>query len=124
VNRRAFLLGTGGVALGLPFLEGVPERSAWAQNDAPRFLFLIVAACGIVKEDFFPERGALTTEGLAAAGKATSELAEHAPNLLMVDGVDYPGNLTNCGHAQGLVQSLTGVGPSGGGQSTHTSRRA
>ena len=29
VNRRAFLYGAGGVAIGLPFLEGLPERSAW-----------------------------------------------------------------------------------------------
>ena len=121
-NRRAFLQGVGGVALGLPFLEGVPERSAWAQNAQPMFLFFIVAANGVVKDTFFPgSKGALTVDGLAAEGKATSELAEHAANLLFVDDVNYPGNLSNCGHAQGCVQSLTGVGPSGGGPSTQSS---
>ena len=30
INRRAFLRGAGTVAIGLPFLEGLPERSAWA----------------------------------------------------------------------------------------------
>lgn len=120
-NRRNFLRGMGGVALGLPFLEGVPERSAWAQNEQPRFLFFIVAACGVVADKFFPEsKGALTVDSLSAAGKATSELAEHADNLLFVDGVSYPGNLTNCGHAQGLVQSLTGVGPVGGGSTAQS----
>ncbi len=118
-NRRRFLQGLGGVTLGLPFLEGVPERSAWAQNEQPRFLFFIVAACGIVADSFFPDsKGALSSDSLASAGKATSELAEHAANLLFVDGVNYPGNLTNCGHAQGLCQSLTGVGPQGGGQTS------
>ena len=121
-NRRAFLKGVGGVTLGLPFLEGVPERSAWAQADEPRFLFFMVAACGIVAENFFPgSKGALTTDSLASSGKAVSELADHADHLLLLDGVDYPGNLTNCGHAQGLVQSLTGVGPQGGGQTTQAS---
>ena len=28
INRRAFLRGAGTVAIGLPFLEGLPERSA------------------------------------------------------------------------------------------------
>lgn len=121
INRRSFLWGTGGAALGLPFLEGVPERSAWAQAEEPVFLFLIVSANGIVANKFFPERGQFTTESLQSAGKATSALADHAANLLMVDGVNYPGNLTNCGHAQGLVQALTGVGPQGGGQSTQAS---
>jgi len=31
-NRRAFLRGAGTVAIGLPFLEGLPERSAWAAD--------------------------------------------------------------------------------------------
>ena len=33
VNRRAFLR-DGAVAVGLPFLEGLPERSAWASSPA------------------------------------------------------------------------------------------
>ena len=32
INRRAFLRGAGTVAVGLPFLEGLPERSAWAAD--------------------------------------------------------------------------------------------
>lgn len=120
-NRRSFLQGVGGVALGLPFLESVPERSAWAQNEAPRFLFFIVAACGVVAEKFFPDsKGALTADALASSDKAVSVLADHADNMLFLDGVSYPGNLSNCGHAQGLVQSLTGVGPVGGGQTTQS----
>lgn len=120
-NRRAFLWGAGGVALGLPFLEGLPERSAWAQNDPPQFLYFMVAACGVVASDFFPsDKGAITTAALQSSGKAVAALADHADSLLLVDGVNYPGNLTNCGHAQGLVQSLTGVGPSGGGSTTQS----
>jgi hypothetical protein len=120
-NRRAFLRGVGGAALALPFLEGVPERSAWAQGEEPRFIFFIVAACGVVADSFFPgAKGALTSASLAGEGKATSALADHAANMLFVDGVSYPGRLSNCGHAQGLVQSLTGVGPQGGGSTTQS----
>ena len=35
VNRRAFLR-AGAVAVGLPFLEGLPSRSAWAADAPPR----------------------------------------------------------------------------------------
>jgi len=118
-NRRAFLRGIGGVTLGLPFLEGMPERSAWAQDDAPVFMFFIVAACGVVRNQFFPSStGALTTASLQAESKAVSVLADHAANLLIVDGINYPGRLSNCGHAQGLVQSLTGAPVDGGGPSS------
>jgi len=118
-NRRAFLRGAGGVALGLPFLEGLPERSAWAQNETPVFMFFMVAACGVVRNQFFPSStGPLTTASMQGESKAVSALADHAANLLIVDGINYPGRLSNCGHAQGLVQSLTGAPVDGGGPSS------
>ncbi|HEX2658118.1 MAG TPA: DUF1552 domain-containing protein [Polyangia bacterium] len=119
MNRRAFLR-AGSVAIGLPFLEGLPERSAWAANSPPTFAFFTVAACGVVGKSFFPAAtGALTSAGLmGATDKAVSPLAPHAANLLFVNGVSFPlSGPTNCGHAQGLCQSLTGVAPQGGGQS-------
>jgi len=119
VNRRAFLR-AGSVAIGLPFLEGLQERSAWAAGSPPTFAFFTVAACGVVAKNFFPAAtGALTTSALAAAtDKAVSPLAPYADNLLFINGVSYPlSGATNCGHAQGLCQSLTGVTPVGGGQS-------
>ena len=39
INRRAFLYGAGTIAIGLPFLEGLPERSAWAAGSQPIFTF-------------------------------------------------------------------------------------
>ena len=67
-NRRAFLRGAGTVAIGLPFLEGLPERSAWAASSPPVFSFFMVAACGVVGNKFFPSAtGALTTAGLAGS---------------------------------------------------------
>jgi hypothetical protein len=119
INRRAFLRGAAGVAIGLPFLEGLPERSAWAQGSAPVFSLFICAACGVVGNKFFPNAtGAITAASLAAAGKATSELSTHAANLLFVKGINFPmGGPTDCGHAQGLCQVLTAKPAAGGGKS-------
>src|SRR6185503_17239267 len=90
VNRRAFLR-AGAVAIGLPFLEGLPERSAWAQNSPPVFGLFIVAACGVVGSKFFPgSTGPLTSSGLGAmTDKATSVLAPHAEQLLFLKGVNF-----------------------------------
>lgn len=119
VNRRAFLR-AGAVAIGLPFLEGLPSRSAWAAGESPVFSLFIVAACGVVGSKFFPgATGPLTVAGLSGmTDKATGVLGPHADNLLFVRGINFPmGGPTNCGHAQGLCQSLTAQ-PAGGGGST------
>jgi hypothetical protein len=122
INRRAFLRGAGGVAIGLPFLEGLQARSAWAQDAQPRFAFFIVAACGVVANRFYPAAtGALSAASLGT-DKAVGALAPHAANLLIVRGVNFNlANATNCGHAQGLAQSLTGKTPNGGGQGVTSS---
>ncbi|MGK4008515.1 DUF1552 domain-containing protein [Sorangium sp. So ce1036] len=118
INRRAFLR-AGGVAIALPFLEGLPSRSAWAADSPPVFSLYIVAACGVVGDRFFPDKtGPLTTDGLAAmTDKATHVLAPHAPNLLFIRGINFPmRGPTNCGHAQGLCQALTARPAQGGGK--------
>ena len=121
-NRRAFLKGLGSVAIGLPFLEGMPERSAWAATQNPVFGLFICTANGVVQrwadepERFWPTQvGPLTTESMqaSAAERATGILAEHASRLLIVRGVNYPFGITGCGHAQGLVQCLTASRPNG-----------
>lgn len=122
INRRAFLHGASGIAIGLPFLEGLPERSAFGALPAnPMFALFICTANGVVQKDggdperFWPTAtGAITQANLAAAtDRCTSILADHAARLLFVRGVNYPFGLTGCGHAQGLVQCLTGSKPSG-----------
>jgi hypothetical protein len=121
INRRAFLYGAGGVAIGLPFLEGMPERSAWAAGTTPIFTFFMCAACGVEPKRFWPSStGAL--DGLLASGKAVDALADQAKNLLIVKGINFPQTSpSGCGHAQGLSQALTGKTPSGGGgQATAT----
>lgn len=122
VNRRAFLFGAGGIAIGLPFLEGLQERSAWAAGSTPRFGLFICTANGVVQgqsgepERFWPAQvGPLTPENLRAVAdeRCTGLLADHADRLLIVRGVHYPSAGTGCSHAQGLVQCLTGRAPGG-----------
>jgi hypothetical protein len=124
INRRAFLRGAGTVAVGLPFLESLPERSAWAQSQTPVFGLFIVTSCGVVQkygnepEKFWPTAvGELTTANMTAAtDRATGILADYANRLLIVRGVKYPYRNPNCGHSNGLVQSLTARQPTGANQ--------
>ena len=119
VDRRAFLRGAGAVTLGLPFLEGLPMRSAWAADRPPVFSLYIVAACGVVGSRFFPDAtGALTPSSLAAmTDKATSVLAPHAANLLFIKGVNFPmRNVSGCGHRAGSVSGLDRSPVRGGGE--------
>jgi hypothetical protein len=118
INRRAFLRGVGTVAVGLPFLEGLPERSAWAADAPPVFSYFMVAACGVVGSKFFPSAtGALTSAGLSGAtDKAVSALAAHAENLTFIKNINFPqGGVKQCGHAEGLCQTLTAIVPGSSG---------
>jgi hypothetical protein len=117
VNRRAFLYGAGGIAIGLPYLEGLPERSAWAQGAEPVFTFFMVAACGVEPNRFWPteKTGSLATI-LASGDKAVNQLKDHAANLLIVRNVNFPQtNASGCGHAEGLCMSLSGRPPKSNG---------
>ncbi|HEY3256004.1 MAG TPA: DUF1552 domain-containing protein, partial [Polyangiaceae bacterium] len=106
LNRRNFLRGAAGLTLALPFLEGMPERSAWAADAAPVFSLFMCAVGGVVPEVFFPAApGPITPQSLA--GKATAELAAHASNLLFVSGINRPA-ASNDSHVEGLCEALTG----------------
>jgi len=112
LTRRNFLRGAGTVAIGLPFLEGLPERSAWAAGNAPVFSFFIVAENGVVLPKFFPSATGALSAASFSGDVATSPLAAHAANLLFIKGINYqqPGPQA-CGHAEGLTQTLTGIKP-------------
>ena len=122
-TRRSFLKGAGAIAVGLPFLEGLPSRSAWAAADTPVFTFFVVGQNGVVNKNFFPSAtGALSTQSLAgASGAATSILAPHAADLLFIKNIDYPNpGPRSCGHAEGNVQTLTGLAPGSTGNTAHS----
>lgn len=118
LHRRNFLRGAAGLTVGLPFLEALPGRSAWAQGDKPVFSLFMVAANGVVPNRFFPGEGPLTAATLN--GKAVAALSDYASNLLVVSGLRLPSGTRGCGHAEGLCQSLTGVGPSSTGSSAQS----
>jgi hypothetical protein len=70
----------------------------------------MVAANGVVPQRFFPTAtGALSAANLG--GTAIEALSDYASNLLVVGGLKLPRGNQGCGHAEGLAQSLTGVGP-------------
>jgi Protein of unknown function (DUF1552) len=116
IHRRNFLQGAAGLTVGLPFLEGLAERSAWAQNEVPVFSLFMVAANGVVPDRFFPgAQGPLNAGSLD--GKAVGKLAEYANNLLIVGGLRHPIVGRGCGHSEGLCQTLTGVQPGSSGVS-------
>jgi Protein of unknown function (DUF1552) len=122
VNRRAFLR-AGAVAIGLPFLEGLPTRSAWAASAPPVFSLFIVAANGVVLPRFFPDAtGPLTAASLGAlTNKATSVLAPHAEQLLFIKGLNFAtAGPTSCSHAQGMCQVLTAAPPAGTGNTAYS----
>ena len=102
VNRRAFLYGAGGVAIGLPFLEGMPERSAWAQGSEPIFTFFLCAACGVEPKRFWPgSTGALS--GLLGSGKAeqfTLQLIANNPKTRLHSQLDV-GSYSQASKIQG-----------------------
>jgi len=125
INRRAFLAAAGTTGVMLPFLEGLPEKSAFAQtaSGSPVFGFFISAANGVQQksgnepESFWPtDVGALTTASMEgfAAERCTGILAPHAERLLIIRGVKLPTfNTRGCGHAEGIVQGLTAKTPNG-----------
>ncbi len=122
LDRRAFLRGAAGVTLGLPFLESLPERSAWAAGHDPVFSLFICAVDGIVPASFFPSAvGPLSADSLATAGKATSKLSAHAKNLLFVRNVRWPAPFVSEPHSESLCMALTARAPMGTGTNSMAS---
>ncbi len=123
LDRRRFLLGLGGVAVALPFLESLHVPRASAGPDRFRFAFFVRGGNGVAQEQrswidgmeqvveaeqFWPhELGSLDALGTRDADRATSELAAFASRLNLVRGVNRPFNTPSCGHSDSIVQLLT-----------------
>ena len=121
MNRRFVLKGFGGVALALPFLEGLVPRQARAQSIDRRFAIFFRQANGVAQaqttgelgnepERFFPrDLGALTD--VSMAGRAVDELTAHRNKLLVLKGVNMEWFDYGDGHAMGALQGLTAAPP-------------
>ncbi len=124
-DRRRFLLGLGGVAVALPFLESIHAPRARAGADIFRYAFFVRAGNGVAQqqrgwrdgvevelepEQFWPrELGALDTASMRDVNgdRATSELSAFASKLMLVRGVNRPFSTPSCGHSDSIVQLLT-----------------
>src|SRR5450432_384385 len=116
-GRRQFLIGAGGVTLGLPVLEGFLPKKARAATTPP-FLAVVCSDNGVVQaksgeaEAWWPTAtGALTQASMMAdqPTRATGELSSYADRLLIVRGVGHSVASTGCNHASGCAQILTGT---------------
>jgi hypothetical protein len=116
LGRRTFLVGVGGVTLGLPLLETFAPRKAKADlPPVPRFAVFVRQANGVAQEggdepeQYWPNApGPLDTAMLQAqSDRAISELSGYADKLLLIKGLRFafPGN--GCGHSGGGNQCLT-----------------
>jgi len=120
-SRRAFLYGAGTAGLALPFLEGVPERSAFAAEEGDAtFALFICTANGVVQgvgtestDRFWPsELGPLTRDSMEAdsAERCTGLLSDYAHRLLIVRGINHAGQSGGADTAAaGLAMCLTGL---------------
>ena len=130
LTRRKFLIGLGGAAVGLPFLEGLfPKKKHARIVDGPPPYALFYRRANGVQQALFnrnfsqePERwfpnlpyGDITSAALAAPpsqpqGCALSELAGYASKLAIVRGLRHVVTGTLNGHREGFIQGLTGAG--------------
>ena len=121
LDRRYFLRGVGGAVLGLPILESLGGKSAFAQSEAasPYAIFFrqangVAQATNSEPERFFPRTaGALTAASMA--DRATGELVDYRHRLLILQNVNYEFFNYGDGHANGALQALTAQGPVVGG---------
>ncbi len=124
-GRRAFLAGLGGVAVGLPFLEGLAPREAKAADGVDPFAIFFRQANGAAAaqntvvgdepERFWPtEHGPLTPDKLV--GRSLEVLGDYLDRLLVVSNIDMQNFNYADGHARGALQCLTARGPTVEGQ--------
>jgi hypothetical protein len=135
-SRRKFLLGLGGAAVGLPFLEGLAPKSARADNGPKPYALFYRRGNGVQQAIFDrnsypsagfytqtqpqePERwwpmqnastpipyGALSTFGPISA---LNEIEAYVAKTTIVRGLRHPYGTEN-GHPEGAAQGLSGAG--------------
>jgi len=126
LSRRTMLLGAGGVALSLPFLEAMlPRRRTVAQVDGvPKRVIFFFTSCGIQPSTWWPTSGGETGFVLPSA---TAALEPHRSKILIPDGVSMmtaqEDRYGRNGHDKGTVHCLTArppiEGPMGFGEFGH-----
>jgi hypothetical protein len=121
ISRRVVLRGSAGVALGLPFLEGLVQRHAKAGPPAvPPYAIFFRQADGVAAAQIDEELGSeperfwpRTPGKLDVAnveGRAVAELSAYLEKLLIVGNVNMKDFDFGDGHARGALQLLTAAG--------------
>ncbi|MBL4687732.1 MAG: DUF1552 domain-containing protein [Nannocystaceae bacterium] len=132
ISRRHVLRGAGGVAVTLPFLEGLAPREAKAAEGERPFAIFFRQANGVASaqntevgnepERFWPTQlGALTEATMG--GRAVGELVDFADKLLIVRNCNMNNYDFGDGHARGAMQGLVarGAAVAGAGGSSEAS---
>ncbi len=115
MQRRHFLRGACGVAVGLPFLESLAPRSARAADgDTPRRFVYVHQCNGVEMNRFFPNGNYGALDAGMLAGTSLAPLSDHVSKLCIPRGIhtaprgfgwdEVPGD----DHAKGMAHRLTG----------------
>ena len=86
LSRRAFLRGTGGVAVGLPWL-GAMRRAHAQEGDVPKRFVVVFTANGTIPWEWEPQGG----ETDFTFGRILAPLERHREKLLVLQGIDTSG---------------------------------
>jgi len=135
-SRRKFLVGLGGAAVGLPFLEGLTAKTARADNAPKPYALFYRRGNGVQQATFthdtYPASGWYTPKDtpeperwwpmqnastpypygpLATFGpiSALNEIEAYVSKTTIVRGLRHPYG-TELGHPEGAAQGLTGAG--------------
>lgn len=133
-SRRKFLLGLGGAAVGLPFLEGLAPKTARADVGPPPFALFYRRGNGVQqaildRNDYLPANAAkreverwwplqtdnptppnlVTPLATFGATSALSEIEAYVSRTTVIRGLRHPYGTEN-GHPEGAAQGLTGAG--------------
>lgn len=105
LNRRSFLRGAAGVAIGLPLLESIGAGPLRAQSSSIKRFLCFHCSSGVETDRFWPNLGQFGPG--AFAGLGVEPLQPYADRILIPRGVHgYPVG-TWTGHLQGTGQTLT-----------------
>src|SRR5687768_17116881 len=100
MDRRSFLRGAGGAAIGLPFLEAFARAAP-----PPRRLLVFQIPNGVIKEHWYPQ-GSDTDFTLA---RIMAPLQPHKKDLIVLRHVDSPSTKTH--HVLPTLTGAVSTGP-------------
>ncbi len=105
IDRRAILRGAGGLALALPWLEGMVRPRRARAADAPKRFVVFFSPNGTIRDNWLPT-GSETDFKL---GRILMPLEAHKKDIVVIDGVDQMQGGMGDNHMRGMGGMLTGT---------------